>query len=164
VTLTVLQEKLAEAHGLAIAAAVVVDRVEERTLELELRRRLWTMQDEAAEVRARCLAVEGRLGEELAGELLAHANTTREHAADLTAAWFKAGTSPLRAWSFLAMGEAGEVSTWAAVEVLAARTDADGIAELAAWALPVQRRHLELALDGAADLASHADPDGLRFG
>jgi hypothetical protein len=162
--LTVLQEKLAEGHGLAIAAAAVVDKVEERTLDLELRRRLWTMQEEAAEVRARCLAVERGFGEELADELLAHANLTREHAADLTAAWFKAGTSPLRAWSFLAMGEAGEVATWAAVEVFAARADADGIAGLAAWALPLQRRHLELALDGAALLARQADPQGPRWG
>jgi hypothetical protein len=158
--LTVLQEKLAEAHGLAIAAAVVVDKVEERTLDLELRRRLWTMQEEAAEVRARCLAVE----EEHGDELLAHAHVTRDHAANLAAAWFKAGTSPLRAWSFLAMGEAGEVATWAALEALAARADVDGIAELAAWGLPLQQRHLELALDGAALLAREADPNGPRFG
>jgi len=157
--LTVLQEKLAEAHGLAIAAAVVVDKVEERTLDLELRRRLWAMQEEAAEVRARCLEIERGLG--LADELLAHANLTREHAADLAAAWFKAGTSPLRAWSFLAMGEAGEVATWAAVDEMA---DADGIAELATWALPLQRRHLELALDGATLLARQADPQGPRWG
>ena len=162
--LTVVQEKLAEAHGLAIAAAVVVDKVEERTLDLELRRRLWTMRDDAAEVRARCLAVEGRFGEELADELLAHANTTREHAADLASAWFKAGTSPLRAWSFLAMGEAGEVATWAALEELAARADVDGLAELSAWGLPLQRRHLELALDGASMLARGSDPDGPRYG
>ena len=157
--LTVLQEKLAEAHGLAIAAAAVVDKVEERTLDLELRRRLWTMQEEAAEVRARCLAAEQRLG--LEDELLAHANVTREHAADLAAAWFKAGTSPLRAWAFLAMGEAGEVATWAAIEVLAS---GDGVAELAAWALPLQRRHLELALDGADQLARQADPEAPRWG
>jgi hypothetical protein len=158
--LTVLQEKVAEAHGLAIAAAAVVDKVEERTLDLELRRRLWTMQEEAAEVRARCLAVERRLG--LEEELLAHANTTREHAADLAAAWFKAGTSPLRAWSFLAMGEAGEVATWAALDALA--SDANGIGELAAWGLPLQRRHLDLALDGAALLARQADPEAPRWG
>lgn len=157
--LTVLQEKLAEAHGLAIAASVVVDKVEERTLDLDLRRRLWAMQEDAAEVRARCLAVEEQLG--LQDELLAQANTTREHAADLAAAWFKAGTSPLRAWTFLAMGEAGEVATWAAVEELA---NSDGVSELAAWALPLQRRHLELALDGAEQLARQADPDGPRFG
>jgi hypothetical protein len=157
--LTVLQEKLAEAHGLAIAASVVVEKVGERTLDLDLRRRLWAMQEDAAEVRARCLAVEEQLG--LQDELLAQANTTREHAADLAAAWFKAGTSPLRAWTFLAMGEAGEVATWAAVEALA---NSDGVSELAAWALPLQRRHLELALDGAEQLARQADPDGPRFG
>ncbi len=161
--LTVLQEKLAEAHGLAIAAAVVVDKVEERTPDLELRRLLWTMQEDAAEIRARCLEVEQRFGEELAEELLAHAHLAREHAADLSGAWFKAGTSPLRAWSFLAMGEAGEVSTWVAVEALSVRAG-DGVAELAAWALPLQRRHLELALHGAATLAREADPNGPRFG
>jgi hypothetical protein len=136
-----------------------VEKVEERTLDLDLRRRLWAMQEDAAEVRARCLAVEEQLG--LQDELLAQANTTREHAADLAAAWFKAGTSPLRAWTFLAMGEAGEVATWAAVEALA---NSDGVSELAAWALPLQRRHLELALDGAEQLARQADPDGPRFG
>jgi hypothetical protein len=155
--LTVLQEKLAEGHGLAIAASVAVDKVLERTVDPDLRRRLWSLQDDAAEVRARCLAVEEGLGE----ELLAHAHVTRDRAADLSAAWFKAGTSPLRAWSFLAMGEAGEVATWAAVSALA---DGDGIAELAAWALPLQRRHLELALDGAVLLAAQADPDAPRWG
>jgi hypothetical protein len=162
--LTVLQEELAEAHGLAIAAAVVVDKVEERTLDLELRRRLWAMQDDAAEVRARCLAIEEGFGKEVANELLAHANTTREQAADLAGAWFKAGTSPLRAWSFLAMGEAGEVATWAALEELAARADVEGLSELAAWGLPLQRRHLDLALDGASILARAADPRGPRYG
>ena len=56
--LTVLQEKLAEAHGLAMAAAVVAGKVEERTLDRELRRRLWTMQEDAGRVRVRCLEAE----------------------------------------------------------------------------------------------------------
>ena len=161
--LTVLQEKLAEAHGLAMAAAVVAGKVEERTLDRELRRRLWTMQEDAGRVRARCLEAERGFGE-LAEELLAHANTTNEHAAELALAWFKAGTGPLAAWSFLAMGEAGEVAVWTAVERLAARGGANGIAELAAWALPVQQAHLELALEGTRLLSDQADPHGPRFG
>jgi hypothetical protein len=162
--LTVLQEKLAEAHGLAMAATVVASKVEQRTLDRELRKRLWTMQEDAGAVRARCLAAERRLGEELAEELLARANTTNEHAAELAHAWFKAGTGPLAAWGFLAMGEAGEVAAWTAVVRLAARGEANGISELAAWALPLQQRHLELALEGTARLADQADPHGPRYG
>jgi hypothetical protein len=162
--LTVLQEKLAEAHGLAMAASVVVEQVRERTLDSQLQRLLRELQDDAAETRARCLDAEAALGSALAQELLAHAQTTKEHAGDLVAAWFKAGTGPLRAWSFLAMGEASEVAAWASVDVLARRARADGLAELAAWALPVQRRHLELALDGAVRLAEEADPHGSRYG
>jgi hypothetical protein len=162
--LTVLQEKLAEAHGLAMAAAVVAGKVEERTLDRELRKRLWTMQEDADRLRARCLEAERTFGEELAQELLAHANTTNEHAAELAVAWFRAGTGPLAAWSFLAMGEAGEVAIWTAVERLAARGEADGISNLAAWALPVQQHHLELALGGTALLADRADPHGPRYG
>jgi hypothetical protein len=162
--LTVLQEKLAEAHGLAMAAAVVAGKVEERTLDRELRRRLLTMQEDAGRVRARCLEVERNFGGELAEELLAHANTTNEHAAGLAGAWFKAGTGPLAAWSFLAMGEAGEVAIWTALERLAARGRANGIAELAAWALPLQQRHLDVALEGTALLADRADPHGPRYG
>ena len=159
-----MQEKLAEAHGLAMAASVVVDEVRQRTRDPQLQRVLRGLQDDAAETRARCLEAEQELGSELAQELLAHAQTTKEHAGDLAAAWFKAGTGPLRAWNFLAMGEASEVAVWAGLDVLARRARRDGLAELAAWALPVQRWHLELALDGAVRLAEQADPEGPRYG
>ena len=162
--LAVLQEKLAEAHGLAMAASVVVDEVRERTLDPELQRVLRGLQDDASETRARCLEAEESLGSELAQELLAHAQTTKEHSGDLAAAWFKAGTGPLKAWTFLAMAEAAEVAVWASVDVLARRACRNGLAELAAWALPLQRQHLELALEGAVRLAEEADPDGPRYG
>jgi hypothetical protein len=162
--LTVLQEKLADAHGLAMGASVVTGKVEERTLDRELRKRLWTMQEDAGRMRARCLEVERTFGEELAPELLARANTTNQRAAELASAWFKAGTGPLEAWSFLAMGEAGKVAVWTAVERLAARSEANGIAELASWALPLQQRHLKLAFEGMGRLADQADPHGPRYG
>jgi hypothetical protein len=162
--LTVLQEKLAEAHGLAMSAAVVAGKVEERTLDLELRRRLWRMQEDAGKVRARCLELERSFGEELAGELLAHANTTHEHAAELVGAWFKAGTGPLQAWTFLAMGEAAEVAVWLTLQTLAAKADDEAALRLATWALPVQRAHLDTALSGAARLAELRDPAAPRWG
>jgi hypothetical protein len=155
--LTVLQEKLAEGHGLAMAASVVVDEVAARTPEPALARVLRELQDDAAELRARCLEVE----RSFAPEVLAHANTTKEKASNLANAWLKAGTGPLAAWTFLAMAEAGEVAVWRAVCALAPDGD---IGELAAWALPVQERHLQAALDGSARLAEGVDPAAERWG
>ena len=162
--LTVLQEKLAEGHGLAMAAAVVTAKVAKRIGDAELLGELEAMHADAEETRARCVVVEHRLPKELHDELLAHANTTKEHAADLVGAWFKAGTDPLRAWGFLAMAEAGEVAAWSAVAALAAQAGDERVAELAAWALPVQRRHLAVALDGALVLATAFDAVGPRWG
>jgi hypothetical protein len=162
--LTVLQEKLGEAHGLAIAAVPAIGRVEERLPGSLLRDELDAMLLDADETRARCLEAERALGEETALEILAHANVTSEKAADLAGAWFKAGTGPLAAWSFLAMGEAAEVAAWAALTSLAARDGSPGLVELASWALPVQERHLQVALEGAVVLAEAGDPAAPRWG
>ena len=162
--LTVLQEQLAEAHGLAMAATAVTREIEDRVSDVELRLELARMRREADETRARCLQVEAALGEELAAGVLARANTTKERAGDLMVAWLKAGTSPLRAWSFLAMGEAGEVAAWSALGELAGRDGDGAVAALARWALPVQERHLRTAVRGAKRLAGLSDPAGPRWG
>jgi hypothetical protein len=162
--LTVLQEKLGEAHGLAIAAGAAIDRVEGRLPGALLRGELDTMRLDGEETRARCLEAERAFGDEAALEILAHANATSEKAADVAGAWFKAGTGPLAAWSFLAMGEAAEVAAWAALTSLAARDGAEALVELATWALPVQERHLQVALEGAVRLAESADPAASRWG
>ena len=62
------------------------------------------------------------------------------------------------------MGEAGEVAAWSAVAALAVHADADDVGEVAAWALPVQRRHLRIALDGTVALAAALDPVAPRWG
>lgn len=160
--LTVLQEALAEAHGLAIAASATVDRVEQRLDDRDLRRHLDELRLDAAEVRARCLDAERSFGDELAGEILAHANTVGDRAADLAGAWFKAGTGPLSAWTFLAMGEAGEAASWSALRVLAEREGR--LVELAGWGVELQRRHLELALEGMELLAGRLEPAAPRWG
>jgi hypothetical protein len=162
--LTVMQEKLAEAHALAIAASSVTVRVRERVSDATLLAELRRMDEDAEVIRTRCLAVERGLGGALADELLGHVNSTTERAADLLGAWFKAGTGPLAAWTFLAMGEAAEVATWRALDVLAAKAPGNGIAELAAWALPIQERHLQVVLDGALRLGAQCEADGPRWG
>jgi hypothetical protein len=162
--LTELQEKLAEAHALAIAASAVTHKVEAVTPDDELKLELQSMRREADETRARCGVLEHRFGPDLAGELLAHVNTTSEKAADLAGAWFKAGTGPLAAWSFLAMGEAAEVAAWSALEIFAAKADDPPLLELTAWALRIQRAHLDTAFSGAVRLAELGDPNGQRWG
>jgi hypothetical protein len=163
--LTVLQEKLAEAHGLAMAATVVTAKVEEIVSDAELQHELRHMRGDAEETRARCLAEEARFGEEAAREMRSHAQTTKEKGADLVGAWFKAGTGPLAAWSFLAMGEAAEVATWRALVMLARKSPGGAaVEELARWAVDIQERHLRIALDGATRLAQLVDADAPRWG
>jgi hypothetical protein len=164
VILTELQERLAEAHALAIAAARVTVKVEAITPDHELRRELHAMRRDADETRARCLALEQSFGPELADGLLAHVNTAKQKAADLAGAWFKAGTAPLAAWTFLAMGEAAEVAVWTVLQTLAAKAGDRALVELATWALPIQRAHLETALSGAVRLAELRDATGPRWG
>jgi hypothetical protein len=162
--LSVLQQKLGEAHGLAMAAATVTERVQERTDDAALFVELRRLRDDAEEVRARCLSAERAFEPARADEILAHANTIKERASDLLGAWLKAGTGPLAAWSFLAMGEAAEVSTWSALAQLGRRADPEGIGALAEWGLPIQQRHLQVALDGTVRLAELAEPHADRWG
>jgi|SRR5581483_2537759 len=162
--LTVLQEQLAQAHGLAIAVAAATREVEERTTDGALLRALGRLRADADETRARCLEAEAALGTELAEELLAHANTASERAAGLAGAWFSAGTGPLAAWTFLAMGEAAEVTAWSALRALSTRAGDRPVAELAEWALGVQQGHLRAALAGATRLAEGANPAAPRWG
>jgi hypothetical protein len=162
--LNVLQEKLADAHGLAIAASVVTAKVAERVTDPLLLDGLKSLSGDAEETRARCVLVERTLPGEIADAIRARASSTHESAADLVGAWFKAGTDPLRAWTFLAMGEAAEVAAWEAVAVLSARADAGDVGKLAAWALPLQKRHLAFVLDGVVTLAGRFDPVGPRWG
>lgn len=163
--LTALEELLARAHGLAIAAVTVTGHVEARVVQAVVREELGQLREDARRTRAWCLDVEASLGdEELAQELLAHANTVEEKSADLVGNWFKAGTGPLEAVTFLAMAEAAEVATWRALAELAVGGGDASLVELVEWALPVQQRHLEIALDTAALLGRAADPAAPRWG
>lgn len=161
--LTVLQEKLAEAHGLAIASSVIAEKVEELTGVVRLVRDLGLMRLETRETRERCLAAEQGFGKELAAEMLAHANSTSLTGSDLLGAWFKAGTDSLKSWTFVAMGEAGEVAAWTAVRMLADNEEPE-VRELAEWALPIQERHLLISLESVAAIAADALPFAPRDG
>ena len=162
--LTVLQEKLADAHGLAIAASVVTANVAERVSDPMLLDGLSTLRADAEETRARCVLLERALAAEVADEVRARAGDDARVGGRPRRRVVQGRHGPLRAWTFLAMGEAAEVAAWEAVGVLAVRADAGEVAKLAAWALPIQKRHLAFALDGVVALAEGFDPVGPRWG
>jgi rubrerythrin len=162
--LTTLQETFARAHGLAIAATTVTEKVSAQVVDAEVRIELDRMQDDARRTRAWCLELGQREPAEVAQELLHRANAADEKSADLAGAWFKAGTGPLEALTFLAMAESGEVATWTALAELVRASDDAELRELVEWALPVQQRHLQVALGAIAKLATAADPAAPRWG
>jgi hypothetical protein len=162
--LSVLQDKLGEAHGLAIASDPLAARVAETVERKELRAALDRMRQEAWETRTRCGEAALAYGEVTAGEILARANVAAERAADLAGSWFKAGTDPLGAWTFLAMGEAAEVATWSSLVRFARRDGSSDLRELAAWGLGTQEQHLRTALDAISVLAASTDPSEPRWG
>ncbi|HEY7691831.1 MAG TPA: hypothetical protein VH816_05765 [Gaiellaceae bacterium] len=157
--LSMLHERLAEAHGLTMAGSKAAAQVEERTADDRLRAGVRRIRGEADDIRRRCLALERELGG-VGEEILARANTVDERGADLAGAWFKAGTDTLTAWTFLAMGEAGELAAWSAVEQLAQ----GDLHRLAAWSRSLHEQHLRFALDAVAALAAAREPAAPRPG
>jgi hypothetical protein len=152
--LTPLQEKLAEVHGLALAAPAVLARVEARVDVEALRAELRALSVDARDVQRRCARVAAAWGEDAYWDVLAHAASVERKAGELANAWFRAGTDGVQAYELLAMVEAGEVAATLALQV---HGEGDGeVAELAAWALAVQERHLQAALDGCVRAAAGA--------
>jgi hypothetical protein len=150
--LTPLQEKLAEVHGLALAAPAVLARVEARVDDEALRAELRALSVDARDVQRRCARVAAAWGEDAYWDVLAHAASVERKAGELANAWFRAGTDGVQAYELLAMAEAGEVAATLALQVLG-EGDRE-VAELAAWALAVQERHLQSALDGCVRAAA----------
>ena len=141
-----LHERFADAWGLALAAGPVLELVEERTAEPELRVALHELHDGVRETQARCRRFAETSPE--ADELRAHAQSRKSRAGELALPWFKAGTSAVEAWTFLAMAEAGEVAAWSSVARMAADANRSDLRDLAHWAVEVQREHLATALAG----------------
>lgn len=151
--LSAMQEKLGEALGLALAAEVVTRKVEDRVDDPLLVDTLRAMRREARETQARIVGVAERYEEEARWEIHAQAAYVQRKAGEMANAWFKLATDGIQAFQFLAMGEAGEVATWAALAELNGQGD-PAVAELCAWALEIQERHLKDAFEGIVRLAT----------
>ena len=159
-TLTKLESKLAEVTGLAMAAQETVREVrgmlgsEQEALDV----RLAQAAEEARETQERCTELAGSFdGKKTA--ILDKAREVKQEATEMREAYLGGEDDPLDGFEFLTMAEAGEVGHWAIVAKLNERANFEDVRKLSDWALPIQQRHLEEALDGSLKLAAGEDPN-----
>ena len=158
--LTKLESKLAEVLGLAMAAQDAAQQVRGMlgSEHAALDKRLGKQRDEARETQKRCTAVAGTFkGKKTA--IVAQARETKQEATEMREAYLAGEDDPLDGFEFLTMAEAGEVGHWSIVGKLNERAGHAELRKLTDWALPIQQRHLQEALDGSLKLAADEDPD-----
>jgi hypothetical protein len=155
--LTVLEEKLAEVIGLAMAAQGATEKIGALTEDGELGEKLEQMNEEARETEER--------GTELAGELdgkktavLEKASETKAEATEMMSTYLGDDADALDGFEFLTMAEAGEVGHWSVLRKLNEQAGDQRLQELIDWALPIQERHFEDVKAGSLKLAGQEDP------
>ncbi len=159
-TLTKLESKLAEVLGLAMAAQDAAQQVRGMlgSEHEPLAKRLAQARDEASETQKRCTAVAGTFkGKKTA--ILESARETKQEATEMREAYLGGEDDPLDGFEFLTMAEAGEVGHWSIVAKFNEKAGNEELRKLTDWALPIQQRHLQEALDGSLKLAADEDPD-----
>jgi hypothetical protein len=157
--LTTLESKLAEVLGLAMAAQDAARDVRGMLgpEHAPLAKRLEQQRDEARETQKRCTALAGAFkGKKTA--ILEKGRETKQEAAEMREAYLGGEDDPLDGFEFLTMAEAGEVGHWSIVAKLNERAKHKELRTLTDWALPIQRRHFQEALDGSLELAADEDP------
>jgi hypothetical protein len=155
--LTVLEEKLAEVIGLAMAAQGATEKVGGLTDDGELDEKLKRMQDEARETEERGTA----LADELDGKktaVLDKARETKAEATEMMSTYLGDDADALDGFEFLTMAEAGDVGHWSVLRALNERAGDQRLQELINWALPIQERHFDEVKAGSVKLAGEEDP------
>jgi hypothetical protein len=156
--LTVLEEKLGEVLGLAMAAQDATSKVEKLTEDESLAQMLQRQRDEAEQTEQRCTTLAERLdGKKTA--VLDKARETKGEATEMMKTYLGEDSDALDGFEFLTMAEAAEVGHWSVLRKLNERASQEGLGELIAWALPIQERHFKEALDGSVELAGQEDPN-----
>jgi hypothetical protein len=156
--LTVLEEKLAEVIGLAMAAQGATEKVESLTEDDELAQQLERMREEARETEERGT----RYVEDLDGKktaVLDKARETKAEATEMMSTYLGDDADDLDGFEFLTMAEAGEVGHWSVLSKLNEQAGDARLRELVEWALPIQERHFEDVKAGSLKLAAEEDPN-----
>ena len=155
--LTVLEEKLGEVIGLAMAAQDATEKVERLTDDEELANQLERMRDEARETEEKGT----QYAEDLDGKktaVLDKARETKGEATEMMSTYLGDDADDLDGFEFLTMAEAGEVGHWSVLGKLNEQAGDQRLQELIDWALPIQQRHFEAVKAGSLKLAGEEDP------
>jgi len=158
--LTVLEEKVAEVIGLAMAAQGATEKIESLTEDEQLSQQLERMRDEARETEERGT----RYAEDLDGKktaVLDKARETKAEASEMMSTYLGDDADDLDGFEFLTMAEAGEVGHWSVLAKLNEQAGDARLRELVDWALPIQERHFEDVKAGSLKLAAQEDPGSL---
>ena len=159
--LTVLESKLGEVTGLAMAAQGATEKVAKLAREEgedELVQVLERMHKEAAETEERCTEVAGEFeGKKTA--ILEKARETKQEATEMMSTYLGDDADALDGFEFLTMAEAGEVGHWQVVGTMNERGQVKGLQQLVEWAIPIQRKHFQQTLEGSVELAADEDPN-----
>jgi hypothetical protein len=150
--LTPLDEKLGEVLGLAQAAQEATSKVAGMEGADDFRQTLEQMLEEAAETERRT----DELVDSLEGRKTAireKASETKSEAAEMMKTYLSGEEEALDGFEFLTMAEAGELGHWEIVQRISQTVSDEDATELAAWAVQVQRRHLETVRESSLELA-----------
>jgi hypothetical protein len=151
--LTPLDEKLAEVLGLAQAAQQATKTVSELEGADDFKGDLERMREQAKETEQRTDA----LVDTLEGRKTAirdKARETKSEATEMMKTYLGGEEEALDGFEFLSMAEAGELAHWEIVQKIAEAANASRAKELADWAVPVQRGHVEKVREAALALAA----------
>jgi coenzyme F420-reducing hydrogenase alpha subunit len=155
-----LEEKLAEVTGLAMAAEAAGGKITKLTEEkdTELAQTLQRMAREAAETAERCEQVaSGFEGKKTA--ILDEAREVKKKATEMMSTYLDEDADALDGFEFLTMAEAAEVGHWSVLQTMNESAGNEQVRELVSWALPIQERHFQDALQGSRKLAAEEDPN-----
>ena len=155
--LTVLEEKLAEVIGLAMAAQGATEKIGGLTDDGGLAEKLERMNEEARETEERGT----QFADELDGKktaVLDKARETKGEATEMMSTYLGDDADGLDGFEFLTMAEAGEVGHWSVLRTLNEKAGDQRLQELIEWALPIQERHFDDVKAGSLKLAAEEDP------
>jgi len=157
--LTNLESKLGEVVGLAMAAQDATQKVIKLARDdgdTELVSALERMQQEAKETEERGTEVAGTFeGKKTA--ILDEAREVKQKAKQMMSTYLDQAADALDGYEFLTMAEAGEVGHGEILATLNERAGKAEVRELAAWAIPIQRRHFDEARQTSLKLAASED-------